>query len=365
MENPRISSSVNRRVNRLKTSNKIWTRILSSDTRSRLFYSGLLLSLIFILAYILFPGFRELLVSIRGWSMLLLFIGVFILVLDALWFLVYRRHVALQNKVSKALPTHCPFCGREFKIEKEEHMLSFGLPAARFDISCSFCSTQLVLEYPYQYWVFTKVDTVLNSTFAWLYQGEKLTREDLNLVLNRQHTENAKVKLRASGNADLVHIWFDKPTARTITKMRTGPLEKIISGDISALNELNSDILYAVPDVNTSFFKDPGDLTLRKRESVILTVSPVRLAAQRSNQSEEQFYVKDTGSFVITNQRVGFLGETYRTSFTIEKIDDLDHQSDKVVIRSNHRKTPDYFLDLDGELVYCVIKGLIKGNEIS
>jgi hypothetical protein len=241
-------------------------------------------------------------------------------------------------------------------------MRPLGFPAARFNISCSFCSTQLVLEYPYHYWVFTKVDTVLNSTFAWLYQGEKLSHADLNLILNRQHTENAKVKLRASGNSDLVHIWFDKPTARTITKMRTGPLEKIISGDMSALTELNSDILYTVPDVNTSFFKDPGDLTLRKRENVILTVAPVRLATQRSNQSQEKFYVKDTGSFVITNQRIGFLGETYRTSFAIDKIDDLDHQSDKVVIRSNHRKTPDYFLDLDGELVYCVIKGLIKGN---
>lgn len=364
MGNPRITSSLVR-VNRLKTTNRLWARVQSFNRRSRLIFSAILLSIILLLAFLLFPGFRGLLFSVRGWSVILLGIGIIILVVDGMWFLVYRRHVSLQDKVSKTLPTNCPFCGREFKIEKEDHVLSLGFPAARFNISCSFCSTQLITEYPYNHWVFTKVDTVLNSTFAWLYQGEKLSREDLSLVLNRQHTENAKVKLRASGNADLVHIWFDKPTARTITKLRTGPLEKIISGDMSALTELNSDILYTVPDVNTSFFKDPGDMTLRKKESVILTVSPVRLAVQRSNQGEGYFHVKDTGSFIITNQRVGFLGGTYRTSFTIDKIDDLDHQSDKVVIRSNHRKTPDYFLDLDGELVYCVIKGLIKGNDIS
>jgi len=320
---------------------------------------------ILLVAYFLFPGFRHLLMSARGWFVILLAIGIFILMIDGTWFILYRQHLILQDKQSKILPTNCPFCGRDFQIEKEEVNLPLGLPAARFNISCSFCSTKLISEYPYNYWIFTKVDTVLNSTFAWLYQGEKLSREDLNLVLNREHTENAKVKLRASGNADLVHIWFDKPTARTITKLRTGPLEKIVSGDMSALTELNEDILYTVPDVNTSFFTEPGDLTLRKRESVILTVSPVRLATQRSNQSEEQFYTKDTGSFYITNQRIGFLGKTYRSNISINKIDDLNHQSDKIMIRSNHRKTPDYFLDLDGELVYCVIKGLLKEDEVS
>jgi hypothetical protein len=352
-------------VNWLKYSSKIWTRVRSLDKRSKLIVFITLPLAILVIAYFLLPGFRELLFSARGWSVLLLVIGIFILILDGVWFFIYRQHSTLQDKIIKTLPTNCPFCGREFKIEKDDRRLPFGLPAARFNISCSFCSTQLVLDYPYNYWVFTKVDTVLNSTFAWLYQGERLSREDLNLVLKRQHTENAKVKLRASGNSDLVHIWFDKPTARTITKLRTGPLEKIVSGDMSALTELNSDILYSVPDVNTSFFKDPGDLTLRKKENVILTVSPVRLAVHRTNHNEEQFYTKDTGFFFITNQRIGFRGKTYRTNFTIDKIDDLDHQSDKIVIRSHHRKTPDYFLDLDGELVYCVIKGLLKDNEVS
>jgi hypothetical protein len=365
MENPRISSSIGGRVNQLKSYNKIWTRILSFNTRSRILILIILPLVILFVAYFLFPGFRQFLLSARGWFAILLALGILILSLDGIWFILYRRHVMLQDKMSKTLPAHCPFCGRDFQIEKEEHSLPMGLPVARFNISCSFCSTKLVLEYPYQFWVFTKVDTVLNSTFAWLYQGERLSREDLNLILKRQHTENAKVKLRASGNSDLVHIWFDKPTARTITKLRTGPLEKIISGDMTALTELNEDILYTVPDVTTSFFEEPSDLTLRKRESVILTVSPVRLAIQRTNQSEEQFYTKDTGSFFITNQRIGFLGKTYRTNITIDKIDDLNHQSDKIMIRSNHRKTPDYFLDLDGELVYCVIKGLLKENEVS
>jgi hypothetical protein len=310
------------------------------------------------------PGLKQILANAHGWFILVLVIGILILLINVAWFLVHRQYATLLDKTSKTLPTNCPFCGREFHIEKVEHRLPLGFPAARFNISCSFCSTHLVLDYPYNYWVFTQVDSVLNSTFAWLYQGEKLSREDLNLVLNRQHTEKAKVKLRASGNSDLVHIWFDKPTARTITKLRTGPLEKIVSGDMSGLSELNSDILYTIPDVNTFFFKDPGDLVLRKRESVILTVSPVRLAVHRTNQSEDQFYTKDTGFFFITNKRIGFRGKKYRTNLTIDVIDDLDHQADKIVIRSNHRKTPDYYLDLDGELVYCVIKGLLKVNEV-
>lgn len=352
-------------MNRLRKYDKIWTRVRGFYERSRLFIFLILPIIILVIAYILIPGFRRLLASTRGLFVLILGLGVLILLVDAAWFFLHRRHEALLEKTNNSLPSKCPFCGREFQVEKTERSLRFGFPAARFDITCSFCSTQLVLDYPYKEWVFTKVDTVLNSTFAWLYQGEKLSRKDLDLVLNRQHTENAKVKLRASGNSDLIYIWFDKPTARTITKLRTGPLEKIVSGDMTALSELNPEILYTVPDVNTYFFKQPGDLVLRKRENVILTVMPVRLAIRRNEQSGEHFHTKDTGFFFITNQRVGFRGNTHRTSFTIDNIDDLDHQADKIVIRSHHRKTPDYYLDLDGELVYCVIKGLLKANEVS
>jgi hypothetical protein len=343
----------------------IWPYIQSLYKRAKLVFIIVPALIILIIVYFLLPAIRQLLVNVHGWFVLLFAIGILILLIDAAWFVVYRQYATLINKTSKTLPSNCPFCGRDFLVVIEERKLPLGFPAARFNISCSFCNTHLVLDYPYDEWVFTRVDSVLNSTFAWLYQGEKLNRKDLDLVLNRQHTENAKVKLRASGNADLVYIWFDKPTARTITKLRTGPLEKIISGDISALSELNEDILYTVPEVNISFFEDPGDLVLRKRESVILTVAPVRLAVQRTNESEDHFYTKDTGFFFITNQRIGFRGKKHRTNFTIDAIDDLDHQADKIVIRSQHRKTPDYYLDLDGELVYCVIKGLLRVNEIS
>lgn len=352
-------------MNRLKKYDSVWPLVQRFYKRAKLFIFIVLPIIILIIAYFLIPGFKQLLASTHGLFVLILGIGIFILFIDVVWFVIHRRHIVLLERTNSTLPSNCPFCGRDFHVEKTERTLLFGFPAARFNISCSFCSTQLVLDYPYKDWVFTQVDTVLNSTFAWLYQGEKLSRQDLDLVLNRQHTEKAKVKLRASGNSDLVHIWFDKPTARTITKLRTGPLEKIVSGDMTALSELNSDILYTVPDVNTYFFKQPGDLTLRKRENVILTVTPVRLAIRRTEQSEDHFYTKDTGFFFITNQRVGFRGKTHRTSLTINKIDDLGHQADKVVIRSHHRKTPDYFLDLDGELVYCVIKGLLNANEVS
>jgi hypothetical protein len=352
-------------VKRLTNYGRIWPIIQSYYKRAKLSFFIFLLIIFLVIAYLLIPGFRQLLASTHGLFVFMLSLGIFILLINAGWFVVYRKHLAHLERANKTLPSNCPFCGRDFHVEKTDRTVSFGFPAARFDISCSFCSTQLVLDYPYTDWVFTKVDTVLNSTFAWLYQGEKLKRADLDLVLNRQHTEKAKVKLRASGNSDLVHIWFDKPTARTITKLRTGPLEKIVSGDMTALTELNADILYSVPDVNTYFFKQPGDLVLRKRESVILTVSPVRLAMRRNEHSEDHFYTKDTGFFFITNQRVGFRGKTHRTSLTIDHIDDLGHQADKIVIRSHHRKTPDYYLDLDGELVYCVIKGLLKSNEVS
>lgn len=342
----------------------IWLLLKRFYKRAKLFIFIILPIIILIVAYLLIPDFKQLLANAYGLFVLILGIGILILLINIVWFVLYRRHAALLEVTTDTLPTNCPFCGRELQVEKAERSLLFGFPAAHFNISCSFCSTQLVSDYPYKDWVFTQVDTVLNSTFAWLYQGEKMSRQDLDLVLNRQHTENAKVKLRASGNADLIHIWFDKPTARTITKLRTGPLEKIVSGDMTALTQLNSDILYTVPDVNTYFFKQPGDLVLRKRENVILTVTPVRLASRRNEQSDDHFYTKDTGFFFITNQRVGFRGKTHRTSLTIDNIDDLGHQADKVVIRSHHRKTPDYYLDLDGELVYCVIKGLLRTNEV-
>ena len=363
METRRSFGSSAERVFRLTKYGWIWPLIQSYYKRARLFIFIILPLIILITAYLLIPGFKQLFESTHGLFVLVMDIGIGILLVNAAWFAAHRQHETLLEKTKKTLPSNCPFCGRDFHIETTDRRLWFGFPGARFNISCSFCSTQLVLDYPYSYWTFTQVDTVLNSTFAWLYQGENLTREDLDLILNRQHTENAKVKLRASGNSDLVHIWFDKPTARTITKLRTGPLEKIVSGDMSALSELSSDILYTIPDVNTAFFEQPGELVLRKKESVILTVMPVRLAVRRTEESDDHFYTKDTGFFFVTNQRVGFRGKKHRTNLVIDTIDDLGHQADKIVIRSQHRKTPDYYLDLDGELVYCVIKGLLKKEE--
>jgi hypothetical protein len=353
------------RLSRLTNYGWLWTLVQSFYKRSKLFILIVLPIITLVVAFFLTPSFDGLVANAYSLFAFTLGIGLLMLLIDGIWIVVYRQHVALLDKTSKTLPSNCPFCGRDFQVEKTNHKLLFGFPGARFEISCSFCGTQLVSEYPFQYWVFTKVDTKLNSTFAWLYQGEKLSREDLNLVLNRQHTENAKVKLRASGNYDLIHIWFDKPTARTITKLRTGPLEKIVSGDMTALSELSPDVLYTIPEVNTSFFQQPGELVLRKRENVILCVAPVRLAAQQADQGNDEFDTKDTGFFFITNQRVGFRGTTHRTNLTIDTIDDLGHQANKIVIRSHHRKNPDYYLDLDGELVYCVIKGLLSTNEVS
>jgi hypothetical protein len=344
---------------------KIWTLIQLFYKRVRIIIFILLPIVTLIVAFFLLPSFDGLIGNTYNLFALILGVGLFILLLDGAWIFMNWQHLTLLDKTSRALPSNCPFCGRDFQVERTDRKLVFGLPGAKFEISCSFCGTQLVSEYPFQYWVFTKVDTRLNSTFAWLYQGEMLSREELNLVLNRQHIEKAKVKLRASGNHDLIHIWFDKPTARAITKLRTGPLEKIVSGDITALSELSPDVLYTIPEVNTSFFQQPNDLILRKRESVILCVAPVRLAAQSNNVEDDEFHTKDTGFFFITNQRIGFRGITHRTNVTIDAIDDLGHQANKIVIRPHRRKNPDYYLDLDGELVYCVIKGLLSANEIS
>jgi hypothetical protein len=365
MECIKVSGLSSERVNRLTKYGRFWTLVQSIYTRAKSYIFIILLLIILIIAYSLTPDIERLLGNAHSLFVVILDVGVFILLVDGLWFFNYRRRIAFLAKMSQTLPSNCPFCGKAFQLERTDRKMLFGLPGARFDFSCAFCGTHLVSDYPFHYWTFTKIDPVLNSTFAWLYQGERLSREDINLIKNKKHAERAKVKLRASGNPDLEHVWFDKPTARAITRLRTGPLEQIISGNMSALSDLSADILRTPPEVNTAFFKQPSDLDLHKKENVLLYVAPVRLAIQRTNQGENQFHIKDTGFFFITNQRVGFRGRTYRTNLTINAINDLDHQSDKIVIRSQRRKTPDYYLDLDGELVYCVILGLLNTNEVS
>lgn len=344
---------------------RFWTLVRSIYTRAKALIFIILLLIISVIAYSLIPDIERLLGDTHSLFVFLLDVGVFILLFDGVWFVAYRRNLALIAKMSRTLPSNCPFCGKDFQVERTEHKLLFGLPATRFDFSCSFCGTHLVSDFPFHYWTFTKIDSVLNSTFAWLYQGERLSREDINLVLNKKHAERAKIKLRASGNPDLENVWFDKPTARAITRLRTGPLERIISGNMSALSEMSEDILRTPPEVNTAFFKQPSDLVLHKEENVLLYVAPVRLASKRTNQGENHFRTKDTGFFFISNQRIGFRGRTYRTNLAFNKIDNLDHQADKIVICAQHRKTPDYYLDLDGELVYCVIVGLLNTDEVS
>ena len=344
---------------------RFWTLVQTIYTRAKSFIFIVLLLIILLVAYFLTPEIERLLGNAHNLFISILGVGVLILLIDGFWFVNYRKRVTLLTKMSQTLPTQCPFCGKDFQLERTDRKMSFGLPGASLNFSCESCGTHLVSDYPFRDWTFTKIDPVLNSTFAWLYQGERLSREDINLIINKKHAEKAKVKLRASGNPDLEHVWFDKPTARAITRLRTGPLEQIISGNMSALSELSEDILRTPPEVNTSFFKRPSDLVLRKKENVLLYVAPVRLAIQRTNQGENVFHTKDTGFFFITNQRIGFRGRKHRTDLTIKTIEELDHQSDKIVIRSQRRKTPDYYLDLDGELVYCVIIGLLNTNEVS
>ena len=342
-----------------------WSLVQSFYTRAKFLFFSIPSLIILIAAYTLISSFKRLQISVHSLFVFAFGVGALILLMDGIWFFLYRQHLAIIDETSRALSNKCPFCGGSFTSKRHDFKLLFGFPGARFELSCSFCNTLLVTDYPFRYWTFTKVDEVINSTFAWLYRGERLNREDLNRVFNKQHAEGAKTKLRASGNPDLEHVWFDKPTARAMTRLRTGPLEKIISGNMSALSEMGPNILRTPPEVNTAFFKQPSNLPLRKKESVILYVAPVRLAAQRNNQGEDHFSTKDTGFFYVTNQRVGFHGRKYRTDLLISTIDDLDHKADKIIIRPHHRKTPDYYLDLDGELVYCVLIGLINTNGIS
>ena len=342
----------------------LWSLVHSFYTRAKFLFFSIPSLIIIIVVYSLISSFNQLQISARSLFILAFGVGVLILLIDGFWFVVYRQHLATIDETSRMLSNKCPFCGGSFTSEKTDLELLFGFPGARFELICSFCNTHLVSEYPFQYWTFTKIDDVLNSTFAWLYLGERLNRADLNLVLNKKHAESARAKLRASGNPDLEHVWFDKPTARAITRLRTGPLEKIVSGNMSALSEMSPNILRTPPEVNTAFFKQPSNLTLRKKESVILYVAPVRLASQRDSQGENHFHTKDTGFFYVTNQRVGFHGRKYHTDLMISAIDDLDHKADKIVIRPRRRKTPDYYMDLDGELVYCVLIGLLNSNDL-
>jgi len=353
------------RVDELTKYGWLWSLVYSFYTRAKFLFFSIPSLIILIVAYSLISSFKRLQISAHSLFILAFGVGVLILLIDGFWLAVYRQHLAIIEETSRTLSNKCPFCGGKFSSEKTDRKLLLGFPGARFELSCSFCNTHLVSDYPFYYWTFTKIDEVLNSTFAWLYLGEKLNRDDLSLILKKQHAETAKAKLRASGNPDLEHVWFDKPTARAISRLRTGPLEKIISGNMSALSEFNSNILRTPPEVNTAFFKQPSDLVLRKKESVILYVAPVRLAAQRTNHGENYFHTRDTGFFYVTNQRVGFRGRKCRTDLKINTIDDLDHKADRIAVRPRRRKTPDYYLDLDGELVYCVLIGLLNRNDVS
>jgi hypothetical protein len=353
------------RVNWLTRFGWIWSLVHSFYTRAKFLFFSIPTLIILIVAYSLISSSDGLRISTHSIFVLAFGVGVLILLIDGVWLVVYRQHLAIIERTNQTLPNHCPFCGGEFSSEKHGSQLLFGFPGARFELTCSLCNTLLVTDYPFRYWTFTKVDEVFNSTFAWLYRGERLDRENLNLVLNKQHADSAKAKLRASGNPDLEHVWFDKPTARAITRLRTGPLEEVISGNMSALSEFNQNILRTPPEVNTAFFKKPSELALRKKEKVILYVAPVRLAVQRSKKGEDYFHTRDTGFFYITNQRVGFRGRKKRNDLMISAIYDLDHNANNVAIRPSRRKTPDYYLDLDGELVYCVLIGLLNSNDLS
>jgi hypothetical protein len=110
----------------------IWPEIQSFYKRAKLFFFILPPLIVFIAAYFLIPGFRQLLASAHGWFVIMVVIGSFILFVDVAWLLLYRQQKAILDKTSRTLPVDCPFCGRKFQLEKEDRKLPFGFPAARF-----------------------------------------------------------------------------------------------------------------------------------------------------------------------------------------------------------------------------------------
>lgn len=146
----------------------------------------------------------------------------------------------------------------------------------------------------------------------------------------------------------------------SLKKEREDLLSRIKNGDKSALSSFDK---YAVQDTQTTFLPSKDAITLNFQEDEIcyILMNEVQMGRLTRHTTEpKKVNLIDTGLLTFTNQRIVYLGNAKNFSVSKEHVLAYESFDDGLSITQEGRKTPDFFLGVDGVLLAAIIEGLIK-----
>lgn len=251
--------------------------------------------------------------------------------------------------------TTCPVCAGALQLD-EKVTTRLGIPVASRKVRCNKCAS-LIEETTLNAWRW-EVDESFNPEMKWLYSGEVLTDDDLKQIAFGKHTQNAVRKISERDERRRREEREQLERERKATRAAT--LALIRSGDMNALVAMEERLIEVPPKVMTARGAAIYTrLELGKDEVCILVMQPVSLGESRTKDGRPFVSTVDTaGELVVTNKRYAFVGPSKTMQQKLSVIESMEHQKETLAVRRSTKKTPDYFMGVDAELVEAVLNGI-------
>jgi hypothetical protein len=173
---------------------------------------------------------------------------------------------------------------------------------------------------------------------------------------------------------------FVEPTSPDLISRRNDLLKTIQEGDFSKLPEISQKDIPIILKKNEKCYAIIGNMpygetvTIRKGSGYYGGIRRgtghgssigAGMFSSTSTPTTEIHYT-DVGTFVLTNQKIVFIGSKKTIQYSLDKIINVKAVPEQyVVIHRSNKSTPDYFFgNYDNRLLAAVIEGLIRENTL-
>ncbi len=272
------------------------------------------------------------------------FAGLMVVIGDGIWYLRFRRAVAeLGRYAGGFVISECPACSGALTLI-EDKGYRFGIPQVKRAVTCGKCASRLEGQSAGAWhW---QVDEKANAEMAWLYHGETLTDQELHGVAAGGHTSKALAKIA-------------EREERRRQEARAAALMAITGGDMAVLARLEDRLVEA--PAGTQVIRGASTYTrldLQRGEVCLLVMRPATLGERSTKNNVPYVRVIDSGGeFVVTDRRYGYVGAGKSVQQKLDVITAMDVTREAITVARSNRKTPEYFMGLDGPLAAAVLRG--------
>jgi hypothetical protein len=207
-----------------------------------------------------------------------------------------------------------------------------GFPQSDIAMDCPSCLLHLDNRSPYTFWLVTVRNPDANPEFAFLYNGERVTDNEIHEISQGRHT------------------------ARAYEKLRTRSLTRISEGQWDELRNITPSMLRASPSTRVDLF--PDKVVCLPGEQALVVFNIVQLYEQRTHQNMPVWVLLTRGSLILTTQRIIFDGWGKDYSKHLSDIEAYQIIDGDLLIRRKGKKRPEKFSGLDVMLAASILKGV-------